>query len=122
MRIRVTIPDDRATTLDELTQALGLTRSQLIDEALMFFARMVGEVQRGRVVCSFSDGSSQPVTELLSPSLLALGRQGAAWGQEPLSPAQQEALGRILGEPTVVMPALAQALLTLPDPVARKTA
>ena len=48
MRFEATIPDNRANAAAQLADELGLSRSQLMDEALALFLKAVVEVRRGR--------------------------------------------------------------------------
>jgi len=66
-RIEATIPDQRAHQMRELEQELGLSKSQLVDEALALFAKAVSETRRGKRVGFV--GNDQRVTEFSSPAL-----------------------------------------------------
>lgn len=72
MRLEATVPDTRGTAVVELADELGLTRSQLIDEALTLFLKAVLEVKRGRRIVTLDPGTSQPACELATPTLSAL--------------------------------------------------
>jgi len=72
MRIEATIPDNRGNTLVQLAKELGISKSQVIDEALGVFAKMVMEARRGRRVVTIAPGSDTPACELSTPSLTAL--------------------------------------------------
>lgn len=78
MRFEATIPDNRANAVVELAEELGLSRSQLIDEALALFLKAVVEVRRGRRLVTFDPSSSHPACELATPTLSAL-----EWAQKP---------------------------------------
>lgn len=72
MRLEATIPDPRGLAVLQLADELGLTRSQLIDEALGLFLKAVIEVKRGRRLVTMDPNSSQPACELATPTLSAL--------------------------------------------------
>lgn len=80
MRIEATVPDNRGNAALQLAEELGLTRSQLIDEALALFLKAVLEVRRGRRLVTVDPSSSAPACELGSPTLSAL-----EWAQRPQS-------------------------------------
>lgn len=72
MRIEATIPDDRGSALEELAEELGLSRSQIIDEALSLFVKAVLEVRRGRRLQTIDPHNAQATCELVTPTLAAL--------------------------------------------------
>ncbi len=72
MRFEATVPEARGTAVVELADELGLTRSQLIDEALTLFLKAVLEVKRGRRLVTLDPRTSQPACELATPTLSAL--------------------------------------------------
>jgi len=72
MRLEATVPDSRGTAVDKLADELGLSRSQLIDEALSLFLKAVIEVRRGRRLVTLDMRSSQPACEIATPTLSAL--------------------------------------------------
>lgn len=78
MRLEATIPDIRGQAAIRLAEELGLSRSQLIDEALALFLKAVLEVRRGRKLVTLDPTSSQPACELATPALSAL-----EWAQQP---------------------------------------
>lgn len=78
MRLEATLPDNRATAAIQLADELGLSRSQLIDEALSLFLKAVVEVRRGRRLVTLDPSSSHPACELATPTLSAL-----EWAQKP---------------------------------------
>jgi hypothetical protein len=69
MRLEATIPDGRGAAVVKLAEELGLTKSQLIDEALTLFMTAVMEVRRGRRLMTMEQGGSQPACEIVTPSL-----------------------------------------------------
>lgn len=72
MRLEATVPESRGNAAAELALELGLTRSQLIDEALALFLKAVIEVRRGRKLFTMDPSTSQPACELATPTLAAL--------------------------------------------------
>lgn len=78
MRLEATVPDNRGNAVVQLADELGLSRSQLIDEALALFLKAVLEVRRGRRLVTLDPSSSAPACELASPTLSAL-----EWAQKP---------------------------------------
>jgi hypothetical protein len=78
MRLEATVPDSRGTAVVQLADELGLSRSQLIDEALALFLKAVIEVRRGRRLVTLDPTSSSPACEIATPTLAAL-----EWAQSP---------------------------------------
>jgi hypothetical protein len=97
MRIEATLPDSRGSAALELAEELGLTRSQLVDEALALFMKVVLEVKRGRRVMTVDPLRKEPDCELASPTLTTL-----EWAKSPpvnLSPAALEKMGQLIEHP-----------------------
>lgn len=91
MRLEATVPENRGTAVVQLAEELGLTRSQLIDEALTLFLKAVLEVKRGRRLVTLDPRTSQPACELATPTLSAL-----EWALQPQKLAlPAEALARM---------------------------
>jgi hypothetical protein len=78
MRLEATVPDSRGAALVELSQELGLSRSQLVDEALALFLKVIMEVRRGRRLVTVDREGTEPRCELTTPTLSAL-----EWAQKP---------------------------------------
>jgi hypothetical protein len=78
MRLEATIPDNRGKAAVELADELGLSRSQLVDEALSLFLKAVIEVRRGRRLVTVDPASRQPACEMATPTLSAL-----EWALQP---------------------------------------
>ena len=78
MRLEATVPDSRGNAIIELAEELGLSRSQVIDEALALFLKAVLEVRRGHRLVTVEPGSSHPACELATPTLSAL-----EWAMQP---------------------------------------
>jgi hypothetical protein len=72
MRLEATIPDNRGAAVLELAKELGLSRSQLVDEALALFLKALLEVRRGRRLVTIDPQSLQPACEMATPTLSAL--------------------------------------------------
>lgn len=72
MRLEATIPEGRGNAALQLADELGLSRSQLVDEALSLFLKAVIEVRRGRRLVTLDPTSSQPACEIATPTLSAL--------------------------------------------------
>ncbi|MEY4580415.1 MAG: hypothetical protein RL701_5118 [Pseudomonadota bacterium] len=72
MRLEATVPDNRGNAVVQLADELGLSRSQLIDEALALFLKAVLEVRRGRRLVMLDPNSSAPACEIATPTLSAL--------------------------------------------------
>ena len=72
MRLEATIPDSRGSAVLQLAEELGLSRSQLIDEALSLFLKAVLEIRRGHRLVTLDPRTSQPACELATPTLSAL--------------------------------------------------
>lgn len=72
MRLEATIPDSRGSAVEELAEELGLSRSQIIDEALSLFVKAVMEVRRGRRLLTVDPLNTQAACELMTPTLAAL--------------------------------------------------
>ena len=78
MRLEATIPDSRGSAVEELAEELGLSRSQIIDEALSLFVKAVLEVRRGRRLLTVDPQNPQAFCELVTPTLAAL-----EWASKP---------------------------------------
>lgn len=80
MRIEATVPDSRASAIIELAEQLGLSRSQIVDEALALFLKAVLEIKRGRRLVSQDPTGLETACELTSPTLTTL-----EWAMSPVS-------------------------------------
>ncbi len=78
MRLEATVPDSRGAAVVELAAELGLSRSQLVDEALALFLKAVLEIRRGRRLVTLDPQSEHPACELATPTLSAL-----EWAAKP---------------------------------------
>ena len=91
MRLEAIVPDSRGRALVQLADELGLSRSQLVDEALALFLKVVMEVRRGRRVVTMDPRSSSPACEIATPTLAAL-----EWAMTPQKlDLPTEALGKM---------------------------
>lgn len=72
MRVEATIPESRGTAIQELADQLGLSRSQIIDEALSLFLKAVIEIRQGRKLVTQDPSSLGPLCELTTPTLTTL--------------------------------------------------
>jgi hypothetical protein len=71
-RVEATISDVRGRQVSELAKELGLTRSQVVDEALSLYLTAAIEARRGLRIVLFEPSSNEPVREIVTPSLSQL--------------------------------------------------
>jgi hypothetical protein len=73
MRLEATVPDSRAQAVDKLADELGLSRSQVVDEAVAMFIQAVTAARGGRrLVAVSSDAAAGPDCLIMTPTLAAL--------------------------------------------------
>ena len=72
MRLEATVPDSRGSAVQELADQLGMSRSQVIDEALSLFLKAVLEVRQGRRLITEDPTGSQASCALTTPTLTML--------------------------------------------------
>lgn len=72
MRLEATLPDARGSAVQALADELGLTRSQIIDEALSLFVKAVMEIRRGRRLVTMDPQNRDAACELSTPTLTAI--------------------------------------------------
>ena len=60
MRLEATVPETRGAAVVKLAEELGLSKSQLIDEALTLFLTAVREARLGRRLMTMAHGAAQP--------------------------------------------------------------
>ena len=72
MRVEATIPETRGAAMAELAEQLGMSRSQVVDEALALFLKAVVEVRKGRRLVTLGPDQHEPACELATPTLSAL--------------------------------------------------
>lgn len=71
-RVEATISDVRGKQVSELADELGVTKSQLVDEAIGLYMTAALETKRGLRVALVEPDSQKPVREIVSPSLSQL--------------------------------------------------
>ncbi len=79
MRLEATVPDNRGNAIVDLAKELGMSKSQVIDEALALFLKAILEVRRGRRVVTLEPGENSPACEISTPTLAAL-----EWARTPM--------------------------------------
>ena len=72
MRLEATLPDFRGDALIKLADELGLSRSQVVDEAVALFLKAVLEVRNGRRLVTVDAETPGPVCEMATPTLSTL--------------------------------------------------
>ncbi len=72
MRLEATVPDSRGAQVLKLAEELGLSRSQVVDEALALFLKAVLEIRRGRRLVTLDPTGPGAACELATPTLSAL--------------------------------------------------
>lgn len=72
MRIEATVPESRGQAVQELAEQLGLSKSQIVDEALALFLKAVIELRRGRRLVTQDPDNHQSTCELTTPTLTTL--------------------------------------------------
>lgn len=78
MRLEATVSEARGDAVVQLADELGLTKSQLIDEALTLFLTAVMEVRRGRRLMTIDQDATQPAREIITPTLSMM-----EWAMQP---------------------------------------
>ena len=69
MRVDATIPETDGRQLLKLSKELGLSRSELVSEAVSYFLRLSMEVRAGRLLLLHDPQGSSPPRELISRHL-----------------------------------------------------
>jgi hypothetical protein len=72
MRLEATVPESRAVAVEKLAEELGVSKSQLIDEALALFLIAVREARAGRRLVTTTPGSAHATCEIVTPTLFAM--------------------------------------------------
>lgn len=107
MRVEATLPDSRGHALDQLAADLGLSRSQVVDEAVGLFLKAVLEARRGHRLVTLA--GDQPACELSTPTLAAM--EWTARSQPlVLSDAAVSRIADLLDEPPAPSARLTRAL------------
>jgi hypothetical protein len=68
-RIEATIPEPRLEQVKHLEEELGLTKSQIVEEAIGLFFKAVLEVRQGHRVGFMAEDRKSLVVEFTSPAL-----------------------------------------------------
>lgn len=106
MRVEATLPDSRGEALDQLADDLGLSRSQVVDEAVGLFLKAVLEARRGHRLVTLA--GDKPACELSTPTLAAM--EWTARSQPlVLSDSAVEKIAGLLDNPPAPSTRLAQA-------------
>ncbi len=109
MRLEATIPDPQGEAADKAAEELGLTRSQLVQEAIGLYLKAVMEVRKGHRLAVIDRASKAAVVELTSPSLTQL--EWLAHGETlDLSPAAARRLAALASKPAAPTPAVKRAV------------
>ncbi len=109
MRLEATVPESRGEALVELAHQLGMTRSQIVDEALALFLKAVVEVRRGRRVVTIEPSGSTPACEISTPTLTMLEWAGQRQTIEVSAKAMAR-VGELVETPPAPTPGLKRAL------------
>jgi hypothetical protein len=108
MRLEATIPESRGKAVDQLATELGLSRSQVIDEALAIYLQAVSAVRRGHRLVAVDPQAKGLDVLLMTPTLAAL-----EWASRPeplnVSPEALEKVRALLAEPPAPTAALSAA-------------
>ena len=112
MRLEATVPDSRGAALRELAEELGLSKSQVVDEALSLFLMAVMEIRRGRRFISIGDEGERHA-EVITPTLAQL-RWMFTRGGHGLSSAAAERIERLVESPPAPTDALRETLADAP--------
>jgi hypothetical protein len=106
MRVEATLPDSRGQAPDQLADDLGLSRSQVVDEAVGLFLKAVLEARRGNRLVTLA--GNKPACELSTPTLAAIERTARS---QPLvlSESAVEKIADLLDNPPAPSARLAQA-------------
>jgi hypothetical protein len=109
MRVEATLPDARGQQLDDVAEELGLTRSQLIDEAVSVFLASLLEARRGLRLAFVDTAAQRIVREIITPSLAQLDWT-AHREQLTLSENEARALAKALDDDSEAPPGLRKLL------------
>lgn len=72
MRVEATVSDVRGKQLADVAQELGISKSQLVDEAVTLYLVALTEARQGRRVAVVEPSTQKTIKELLTPSLSQL--------------------------------------------------
>jgi hypothetical protein len=110
MRIEATIPDPQGKAAGKVAEELGLTRSQLVQEAVALYLKAVMEVRNGRRLAVIDRKSQEPVVELTSPALTQLEWLAASCQTIDMPPAEAGRLAGLASRSPALRPALRRAV------------
>lgn len=105
--LEATLPEPRLEQVKWLEQELGLSKSQIVDEALSLFTKLVLEAKRGCRPCLID--ATERIRELTSPTLTQLEWESLQRERIVLPDADFDRLQQTLENPPEPTPAL-QAL------------
>ncbi|MBI4821784.1 MAG: hypothetical protein HY791_36325 [Deltaproteobacteria bacterium] len=114
-RIEATFADPNAELLSALARELRLSKSQVLEEAVALFQKVVLETRRGHRL-AFIDSDRKAVLEFATPTLVRLESAGTVdWGaterpQLTLAAAAADTVDRLNAAPPEPSPALRGAL------------
>jgi hypothetical protein len=98
MRLEATVPESRGQAVDQLATELGLSRSQVIDEALAVFFQAISAVRRGQRLVAVDPAAKALDCLIVTPTLAAL-----EWASKPeplqVSPEALEKVRALLAAP-----------------------
>lgn len=107
-RLEATVPETRMEQVSHLEEELGLSKSQIVDEALSLFFKTVMELKQGWRI-AFLDANSQRVREFTSPALTQV--EWATRRERIMLPdADFERVEKLLESPPGPTPALKDAV------------
>jgi hypothetical protein len=98
MRLEATVPESRGQAVDQLATELGLSRSQVIDEALAVYFQAVSAIRRGQRLVAVDPEAKGLDCIIVTPTLAAL-----EWSARPepmnVSPETLEKIRALLADP-----------------------
>jgi hypothetical protein len=108
MRLEATVPESRGKAVDQLANELGLSRSQMIDEALAIFMQAVSAARQSHRLVTIDRRAINPATVIVTPTLASL-----EWSARPqdlnISPEALDKVRALLASPPEPGPALRSA-------------
>jgi hypothetical protein len=72
MRLEATVPESRGQAVDQLATELGMSRSQVVDEAISVFLQVVLNARRGRRLLAVDPEAKSEACAIMTPTLAAL--------------------------------------------------
>src|SRR5690348_5820814 len=108
-RLEATISEGQDLAVRQLAEETGLSRSQIVGEAVGLFLKVYLEAKNGRRVVTIDPLTRQTICELVTPTLSAL-----EWAQHvervQVSPAALETVADMVERPTPPTAALRDAM------------